>query len=138
MPNARIQKDETTQSRNLTILKCQVFLKIVFFYGQKGPLNPASEGSHYIYEIVDCFSNYISIVPFTKNNDHFAANSIIQHKNSEFGPPQCLITEGGSEKCNSEMANCCTALNFRHSPRTSHAPWTHGLVEVQNDFLEAM
>ena len=30
------------------------------------------------------------------------------------------------------MANCCTLFNNRRSPGTSHAPWTHGLVEIQN------
>ena len=30
------------------------------------------------------------------------------------------------------MASCCTLFNVRHSPRTSHGPWTNGVVEVKN------
>ena len=30
------------------------------------------------------------------------------------------------------MANLCTPLGIRHSPRTAYSPWTNGLVEVQN------
>ena len=30
------------------------------------------------------------------------------------------------------MTNLCTLMGIRHAPRTSHSPWTNGLVEVQN------
>ena len=30
------------------------------------------------------------------------------------------------------MAQLCTLMGFRHSPRTAYSPWTNGLVEVQN------
>ena len=33
------------------------------------------------------------------------------------------------------MARCCTLFNLRHSARISHAPWTNGLIEVQNKNL---
>ena len=30
------------------------------------------------------------------------------------------------------MAQLCTLMGIRHSPRTAYSPWTNGLVEVQN------
>ena len=30
------------------------------------------------------------------------------------------------------MAQLCTLMGIRHSPRTAYSPWTKGLVEVQN------
>ena len=35
----------------------------------------------------------------------------------------------------SELANLCTTMGIRHSPRTPYAPWTNGLVENQNKNL---
>ena len=34
------------------------------------------------------------------------------------------------------MTNLCTLMGIGHAPRTSHSPWTNGLVEVQNKKLE--
>ena len=33
------------------------------------------------------------------------------------------------------MAQLCTLMGIRHSPRTPYVPWTNGLVEVQNKNL---
>ena len=98
----------------------------------KGPINPASEGHHYIYVIVDHFSNYIATVPAPKNNAHYAIYALLHHWTSKFGPLQYLVTDRGSEYLNTDMTNLCVLFNIRHSPRTPHSPWTNGLVEVQN------
>ena len=101
----------------------------------KGPLNLASDGNHYIYVFVDQFSKNIATVPTPKYIAHYAVNAIIHHWISKFVPPQYRITDRGTGYLNSEMVNCCTLFNIRHSPRTSHASWTNGLVEVQNKNL---
>ena len=46
-----------------------------------------------------------------------------------------LITDRGSEYINSELANFCTTMGIRHSPRTPYAPWPNGLVENQKKNL---
>ena len=46
-----------------------------------------------------------------------------------------LVTDRGSECINSELANLCTTMGIRHSPRTPYAPRTKGLVENQNKNL---
>ena len=33
---------------------------------------------------------------------------------------------------NTDMAQLCTLMEIRHSPRTAFSPWTNGLVEVQS------
>ena len=99
----------------------------------KGPINPASEGNHYFCVIFDLFSNYIVTVPTPKNNAYYAVNSLNHPWISKFGPPYHLITDRGTEYLNPETANCSTMLNFGHSPRTSHAPWTKWLeVPIKN------
>ena len=51
------------------------------------------------------------------------------------GPPQYRSTDKVIEHLNSEKVNCFTPFKIRHSPRTANAPWTNGLVEVQNKLL---
>ena len=101
----------------------------------KGPLNPESDGIHCFFLIVDDFSNYIVTVPTPQNMAHYGVNAITRHWLSKFGPPQNLITDGGTEYSTFEMENCCTLFNICHSPRTSHAPWTNRFFHVQNKSL---
>ena len=101
---------------------------------KKGPLNPAFDRNHYIYVIVDQFSNYNVTVPISKNNAYHDANSIIHNWMSKYGPLHYLITDKRTERLNSEMAKCSTVFEIGHSPGTSHVPWTNGL-EVQNKNL---
>ena len=54
---------------------------------------------------------------------------------AKFVPAVYLVTDHVSEYINSEFANLCTTMGFRHSPRTPCAPWTNGLVENQNRTL---
>ena len=46
--------------------------------------------------------------------------------------PIYLVADRGSENVNKEMAQRCTLMGIRHSPRTAYSPWTNALVEVQN------
>ena len=65
------------------------------------------------------------------NLDH-AIITLLHHWIIKFGPPIYLVTDRGSEYVNKEMAQLCTLMGIRHSPRTAYSPWTNGLVEVQN------
>ena len=59
-------------------------------------------------------------------------SKLLHHWIIKFGPPIYLVTDRGSEYVNKEMAQLCTLMGIRHSPRTAYSPWTNGLVEVQN------
>ena len=54
-----------------------------------------------------------------------------------FGSPKNMIAVRGTENSTTEMPNCCTLFNIRHSPRSSHAPWRNGLVAAQKENLGA-
>ena len=66
-----------------------------------------------------------------QSNAHQALFYLFHHWSPKFSHPHYLVTDEGFENPNSEMANCYTLPNSRHSPRSSHAPWTRWLVEVQ-------
>ena len=97
----------------------------------KGPINPPSPRKSYFHDIVDAFSHFVITVPIKLINAKTAVKSLLHHWIIKFGPPIYLVTDRGSEYINTDMAQLCTLMGIRHSPRTPYAPWTNGLVEVQ-------
>ena len=98
----------------------------------KGPINPPSEHKSYIHVTFDAFSYLVVTVPIKSNNAKTAVKTLLHHWIIKYGPPIYPVTVRGSEYINKEMAHLCTFMGIRHSPRTAYAPWTNGLVEVQN------
>ena len=98
----------------------------------KGPINPPSQHKSFIHVIVDAFSHFIVTVPIKSNKAKTAVKTLLHHWITKYGPPIYLVTDRGSEYVNKEMAHLCSLMGIRHSPRTAYAPWTNGLVEVQN------
>ena len=98
----------------------------------KGPINPSSHNKSYIHVIIDAFSHFVVTVPIKSNNAKTAIKTLLHHWIIEFGPPIYLVTDRGSEYVNKEMAQVCTLMGIRHSPRIAYSLWTNGLVEVQN------
>ena len=115
----------------LLILEVSTFSNHSFSMDTKNPFNPASEEYHHIYILAAHFNHYIVPVPIPGKIAQDAVNAVIHHRISKLGLRQYLITDKGTENLNSKMKNCCTMLRIRHSPKSSHAPWTNGLVGVQ-------
>ena len=98
----------------------------------KVPIDPPSHKKAYIHVIIDAFSHFVVTVPIKSNNAKTAIKTLLHHWIIKFGPPIYLVADRGSEYVNKEMAQLCTLMGIRHSPRTAYSPWTNGLVEVQN------
>ena len=98
----------------------------------KGPISHPSHNKSYIHVIIDAFIHFVVTVPIKSNNAKTAIKNLLHHWIIKFGPPIYLVTDRGSEYVNKEMAQLCTLMGTRHSPRTTYYPWTNGLVEVQN------
>ena len=128
-------------NQNIQTSKIQTFSENASYFNYrrsrdtKGPINPPSNQNSYIHVIVDAFSLYVVTVPVKQNNAQNAVNSLLHHWITKFGPPVYLVTDRGSDYFNSELANLCTTMGIRHSPRTPYAPWTNGLVENHNKIL---
>ena len=99
------------------------------------PINTPSKQNSCVHVIVDAFSHFVVTVPFKQNNAQNAVESLLHHWITKFGPAVYLVADRGSEYINSELANLCTTMGIRHSPRTPYAPGTNGLVENQNKNL---
>ena len=55
---------------------------------------------------------------------------------AKFGLPEILLTDNGTEFNHIEIITLCHLYNTKDKPRTSHAPWTNGLVEGMNRSLQ--
>ena len=92
----------------------------------KGPVNPSTHNKSYIHVIINAFSHFVVTVPIKSNNAKTAIKTLLHHWINKFGPPIYLVTDRGSENVNKEMANLCTLIGNRTSPRTAYSPWTNG------------
>ena len=86
--------------------------------------------------IVDAFTHYVALNPVPHCNAYFAYTTLYEHWIAKFGLPEILVTENGTEFINNEIITLCHLYNIKHKPRTSHAPWTNGLVEGMNRSLQ--
>ena len=64
----------------------------------------------------------------------------IQHfmntEQAKFGLPDILVTDNGTEFHNNGIITLSRLYNVKHKQRTSHAPWTNGLLEGINFSLQ--
>ena len=105
-------------------------------FDTKGPISSSSEGNSYIMVIVDAFTHYVALNPVPLFNAYYAYRTLYEHWIAKFGLPEILVTDNGTEFINNKIIRQCHLYNIKHKPRTSHAPWTNGLVEGMNRSLQ--
>ena len=93
----------------------------------KGPISPPSEGNSYSMVIVNPVPYCNAYYPYTKLYEHWIA---------KFGLPEILVRNNGTEFINIDIITLCHLYSIKHKPRSSHAPWTNGLVEGMNRSLQ--
>ena len=86
--------------------------------------------------IIVAFTHYVALNPVPYFNAYCACTTLYEHWIAKFGLPEILVTDNGSEFINNEIITLCLLYNIKHKPRTSHAPWTNGLVEGMNRSLQ--
>ena len=86
--------------------------------------------------IVDAFTHYVALNPVPHCNAYYAFTTFYEHWIAKFGLPEILVTDNGTEFINNEVITLCHLYNIKLKPRTSHAPWTNGLVEDMNRSLQ--
>ena len=101
-------------------------------FDTKGPISPSSEANSYIMVIVDAFTHYVALNPVPHCNAYYAYTTHYELWIAKFGLPEILVTDNGTKFINNEIITLCHIYNVKHKPRTSHAPWTDGLVGGMN------
>ena len=95
----------------------------------KGPISPSSEENSYFMVIVDACTHYVALNPVPHCNAYYAYTKLYEHWIAKFGLLKILVTDNGTEFINIEIITLSHLYNIKHKPRTSHAPWTNGLIE---------
>ena len=85
---------------------------------------------------VEEFTHYVAVNPVPHCNACYAYTTLYKHWIAELGLPEILVTDNGTEFIDNEIITLCQLYNIKHEPRTSHAPWTNGLVECMNRSLQ--
>ena len=75
--------------------------------------------------IVDAFTHYVALIPVPHCNSYYAYKTLFDRWIAEFGLPEILVTDNGTEFMNNEIITLCHFYNIKQKPRTSHA---HGLM----------
>ena len=86
--------------------------------------------------IFDAFTHFVALNPVPPCNAYYAYKTFYEHWIANFGLRELLVTDNGTEFINNEIITICHIDNIKHKPRTSHAPWTNGLVEGINCSLQ--
>ena len=78
----------------------------------------------------------VALNPVPPCNAYYAYKTLYEHWIANFGLREILVTDNGTEFITNEIITICHIDNIKHKPRTSHAPWTNGLVEATNYSLQ--
>ena len=107
----------------------KLYFKDRISFDTKGPISLSSEGNSFIMVIVEAFTHYVALKPVPHCNAYYAYTTLYKHWIAKFGLPEIPVTDNGTEFINNEIITLCHFQNIKQKPRTSHAPWTIGLVE---------
>ena len=86
--------------------------------------------------IVDAFTLYIALNPVPQCNAYYAYTTLYEHWIANLSLPENFATDNGTEFIKNYIIILCHLYNIKHKLRTSHAPWTNGLVEGMNRSLQ--
>ena len=86
--------------------------------------------------IVDAFTHYVALNAVPHTNAYYAYKTLNEHWIAKFGSPEILVPDNGTEFIKNEIITLFHLYTIKHKPRTSHAPWTNGLVEGMNRSLQ--
>ena len=86
--------------------------------------------------IVDVYTHYVALNPVSLCNACYAYTTLYEQLIANFEITEILVTDKGTEFFYKESITICHLYNNKHKPRTSHAPWTNGLVERMKRSLQ--
>ena len=74
----------------------------------KGPISPSSDNNSYIFAIIDAFDHFVVTNPAPNIPSKYAIQTLLHHWIIQFGPPQYLVTDRGTEHDNQDLAHLCS------------------------------
>ncbi len=114
----KLSAQRVPQSAKPVPAKCleEVSLDIV------GPVPPSSTGKKYVLCIQDRFSRYLVFYPLKDQTAEAVAHAFMYSWVYQFGAPQKIITDRGSNFMSSLFSSLCEFLGAKHSLTCAYRP----------------
>ena len=94
-------------------------------------LTTTTTGFRYVLVIKDALTKWVELIPLVTKTAEEVVNALVEHVILRHGVPVTLITDKGSENCNSIMKKVTELLQCEHISTTPYNPRSDGLVENQ-------
>ena len=94
-----------------------------------GPLPKTLSNNAYILTAIDWYSGYVEAWPLPDKKADGIAHILLDELFPRYGAALQLVTDNGSEFCNSTFRKVCEGLNIHHVRTTPYTPWSNGKIE---------
>jgi transposase InsO family protein len=94
-------------------------------------LNTSTNGFQYILAVKDALTKWIELIPLRDKSAETVIEALVEWVILRHGVILTLVTDRGSENCNSIMTDVVKALGCRHIATTPNNPRSDGLIENQ-------
>jgi len=99
-------------------------------------ISPASvSGNRKVLVIMDLFTRYVVAEPIALENAEVLAKVLLEKWFLVFGPPECLLNDGGPVMTATVLTTLCGRLGISRSVTSAFHPSTNGAVEKFNSTL---
>ena len=102
-----------------------------------GPINESTNGSRYIFTIVDHFSRYVTLIPLRNKSSDTVAKAFVKFV-LRHGAPKTVISDQGTEFVGEKFAKVCEELQIKTGLTTSFRPKSNGMTENKNKQIADM
>ena len=105
-----------SKSKQEQLASTKTYFNKMIMIDTKRPIKPTSEGNNYIFVIVDAFSHYATIMCAPKNNAQYAFTALFEYWLMNFGLPEEIRSDNGSEYLNTELTHLCNYFEIKLKP----------------------
>jgi transposase InsO family protein len=94
-------------------------------------LNTSARGYRYVLAVKDALTKWVELIPLRDKHADTVITALINWVVLRHGVIMTLVTDRGSENCNSIMSDITKVLGCRHIATTPNNPRSDGLIENQ-------
>lgn len=94
-----------------------------------GPMKPTKRNNRYLLTFVDQFTKLPLMIPLHNQTAHTVAKAFVEHVICNFGCPEKVLTDLGSNFTSKMFEECCKRLKIKHLTTTAYHPACNGAVE---------